>query len=82
VQHNVLRQIALDVRPDRPNLVLFDVQRDQLARLEAMLAARDAPILDRAPLIAARITAVGGKQNAERLADNEEDRDLRWALQR
>src|SRR5262249_9927425 len=37
VKHNVLAQIALDTRPDRPNLVVFDVQRDQQADLERFL---------------------------------------------
>ena len=35
VQSNLLRQLRLSGGPQRPNLVLFDIQRDQLARVEA-----------------------------------------------
>jgi putative ABC transport system permease protein len=82
VQFNVMQQLAVDSRPDRPNLVLFDVQPDQVAPIEAQLASRNAQIRDRAPLISARIAALGGQSIADRLAADPDNRPLRWALQR
>jgi putative ABC transport system permease protein len=83
VQRNVLAQIALDTRPDRPNLVLFDVQRDQLAELERFLAERSAPVLERVPLVAARIARVGERDVTDWLREGEAlPRELRWALRR
>jgi putative ABC transport system permease protein len=82
VQRNVLEQMAVDTRPDRPNFVLFDVQRDQVEGVEALLAEHGAGITDRAPLISARISAVDGTSRSEYLADEELSKDLRWGLQR
>ncbi len=83
VERNVLAQIARDTRPDRPNLVLFDVQRDQLVELGAFLAERDAPVLEQAPLVTARVARVRDRDVGDWLrAGGEMPRDLRWALRR
>ena len=82
VQRNVLDQMAVDTRPDRPNFVLFDVQRDQVGGVKALLAEHGAGITDQAPLISARLTGIGGTGRAEFLADEDLSRELRWGLQR
>lgn len=82
VQSNVLRQMAVDTSPDRPNFVLFDVQRDQLDGVGELLAKHGAVIVDQAPLISARIASVAGTTRGKLLRDDEISRDLRWALQR
>ncbi|MEZ4332770.1 MAG: FtsX-like permease family protein [Myxococcota bacterium] len=82
VERNVLEGLAKDARPDRPNVVLFDVQTDQEEGLEAILARHGARVTDRAPIIAARLAAVDGRARADVLADASLARDRRWALQR
>lgn len=82
VRENVLRQIAIDTRPDRPNLVLFDVQRDQRAEIAAFVTERGATIVEQAPLVSARIARIAGRDVTDRLGDETPDRDLRWALRR
>jgi len=82
VHHNVRQQMAIDARPDRPNLVVFDVQRDQLAPLEALLDERGAPVLDLAPIVSARLAGVRGRDTSDWLREAELDRDFRWALRR
>lgn len=82
VQRNVLEQMAVDNSPDRPNFVLFDVQRDQVEGVEALLAEHDADLTDRAPLIAARLAGIRGIPRATFLADEELSRELRWGLSR
>jgi putative ABC transport system permease protein len=82
VESNVLRKIAADTSPDRPNLVLFDVQPDQLAPLEALLEERGARTLDRASLISVRIARLGEREAVSWFAEEELERDFRWALRR
>lgn len=82
VERNVLEALAADARPDRPNVVLFDVQTDQEAGVEAILARHGARVTDRAPIVAARLAAVAGRERASILADESLSRDRRWALQR
>lgn len=82
VQRNVLDQMAVDTRPDRPNFVLFDVQRDQIAGVEALLARHGAGITDQAPLISARLSAIKGVGRGDFLADEALSKELRWGLQR
>lgn len=82
VERNVLAGLASDARPDRPNVVLFDVQSDQEAGALALLAEHGAALTDSAPIVAARLVAVGGRERAAILADEAIPRDRRWALQR
>lgn len=82
VQRNVLVQMAVDNRPDRPNFVLFDVQRDQVAGVLALLDRHGAGVTDQAPLVSARLSAVAGVSRATWLEDEDLSRELRWALQR
>lgn len=82
VQRNVLDQMAVDTRPDRPNFVLFDVQRDQVEGVEALLAKHGAGITDRAPLVSARLSAVDGVSRGDLLLDEALSKELRWGLQR
>lgn len=82
VQRNVLTQMEVDTSPDRPNFVLFDVQRDQLEGVGLLLANHGAEVVDQAPLISARIAAVDGTTRTDWLSDEELPRDFRWALQR
>ncbi len=82
VQRNVLDQLAVDTRPDRPNFVLFDVQRDQAPGVEALLADHGAAVVDQAPLVSARLAGAGGRRRSAWLADEDLSKSKRWALQR
>jgi putative ABC transport system permease protein len=82
VQHNLLGQIALETRPDRPNLVMFDIQLDQAPGVEKILSERGAPVLQRTPIIPARLTRLGVRTVEEVLADSAGPRISRWALLR
>ncbi|HIF92207.1 MAG TPA: FtsX-like permease family protein [Myxococcales bacterium] len=82
VQRNVLAQMEVDNRPDRPNFILFDVQRDQLEGVTGLLAEHGAKVVDRAPLVSARISGVRGATRSSWLEDETSSRDFRWALQR
>lgn len=62
VEFNLLRRLQVDHRPDRPNLVLFDVQTDQSEAVADFLRERNAPILEQASIIPGRIAAINGEQ--------------------
>src|SRR4029453_6006984 len=68
VQHNLLRELRPDGSEARPNLVLFDIQPDQRAPLQA--AARDAGLTTTppAPTIPRRILSLKGIPAATFLA--------------
>jgi putative ABC transport system permease protein len=82
VQRNVLAQMEGDTSPDRPNFILFDVQRDQLPGVTGLLTKHGAKIVDQAPLVSARISGVAGVTRSTWLEDENSSRDFRWALQR
>lgn len=82
VQRNLLDQFTRETRPDRPNMLLFDVQPDQAQSVADLLQERGAPVLQRTPIVPARLTHVNGRSVEEILADTTGSRPARWALQR
>lgn len=66
---------------ERPNLMLFDIQDDQVEPLRALLAAQGAPVRQHAPIITMRIASVKGRTVNEILKD-EQSRVPSWTLRR
>jgi len=82
VQRNLLDQFTIETRPDRPNMLLFDVQPDQVEGVADLLAERGAPLLQQTPIVPARLIHLKGRSVEEILADTSGPRAARWALQR
>jgi putative ABC transport system permease protein len=58
VQRNLLGWLALDGAAQKPNLVAFDIQSDQRADAEAILAAHGVSAPNFVPIVTARITKI------------------------
>lgn len=77
----LLGQLQVMGGADRPNLMLFDIQDDQVAPIEQLLADNGAPVRQQAAIITMRIASIKGRPVAEIL----KDRDSRvpgWTLRR
>jgi putative ABC transport system permease protein len=61
VQRNLVSQFALDASPDRPNLVLFDIQVDQRDGVGEILRRHGAAGGGEAPIVPARIARVNDR---------------------
>ncbi|HEX7122269.1 MAG TPA: FtsX-like permease family protein [Gemmatimonadaceae bacterium] len=81
VQNNLLAQFRQAELNARGNLVLFDVQDDQLAGVDSIVAANRQEVLERIPIITMRITAVNGRTTSELLNDSTR-RGGAWSLRR
>jgi putative ABC transport system permease protein len=81
-QYTILRQLRVDARPDRPNLVMFDVQTDQQSGVRALLEANRLPILQQTPIVPGRIHAINGRTVDEILRSPDAYQRERWALRR
>ena len=57
----LLRQIQGTGGGDRPNLLLFDIQDDQMEPLAKLLAAQGAPVRQSAPIVTMKISAIKGR---------------------
>jgi putative ABC transport system permease protein len=85
VQHNLLRQLQLTGGPERPNLVLFDIQPDQLPGIERELRLRGLPHESPSPIVTMRILSIKGRPISQLLAssgDTSGERPNAWALRR
>jgi putative ABC transport system permease protein len=85
VQQNLLRDLRVDGRRDRPNLVLFDVQPDQRAAVEAALRKEGLPVRPLVPIVPMRLQSVKGVPVAQLLATSsasDESTRGRWAFRR
>ncbi len=82
VQRNLLDQLRLDTRPDRPNLVMFDIQKDQIGGVRGLLADRGVPLLQETPIVTARIAAINGRTLQQLAAAPDGYRRSPWALRR
>jgi len=65
----------------RPNLMFFDVQDDQIERLEALAKANGTPVLASAPMVTMRLTALKGRAVEELLKDEKAGVPA-WTLRR
>jgi putative ABC transport system permease protein len=80
VQRNLVDQLAFDTRPDRPNLVLFDVQSDQTDGVAGLLRERGVEPSSVTPIVPARIAAIDGRGIETLARDSSPRAPSRWAL--
>lgn len=66
----LLQQVTFAGGGDRPNLILFDIQPDQLDPLRELIRAENLPILQEAPIVTMRIDSVKGRSAEELMADS------------
>ena len=88
VQYNLLRTLRVTGGPERPNLVLFDIQPDQLAAVRETLAGGGYRALGPVPIVPMRIQSLKGRPVTRSLADTARGTDGEpgpqggWALRR
>jgi len=70
VQHNLLRGLATTGGPDRPNLLLLDVQSDQAPGVAAWLRERRLPENGPVPIVPMRIASIKSRRVSELLGDS------------
>jgi len=81
-QHSILDRFRIDAAAGRPNLLFFDLQTDQRAGVEGLLARRGVALEAVTPLVPGRIAAIGGRGVTELLGLPEGEGPSRWALRR
>ncbi|MFZ5494534.1 MAG: ABC transporter permease [Verrucomicrobiota bacterium] len=77
----LLGQLRVVGGGDRPNLMLFDIQDDQVEPLKKLLADQGAPVRQHAPIITMRIAAIKGVATADILKARD-SRVPAWTLRR
>jgi putative ABC transport system permease protein len=83
VQHNILRRFTTAAMESRGNVVFFDVQQDQAAGLDSIVRASRNNVVQVAPVVTMRISAINGKKVAEMLPVKPGGRGrASWALRR
>jgi putative ABC transport system permease protein len=81
VQQNLLSWLEPDTGGPQPNLVFFDIQRDQVDTLRVLFDAHaDAPP-ELVPIVPARLRAING-QSIDQLLEESSRRVEPWALRR
>ena len=80
VQRTVLEQIQVAGGADRPNIVLFDVQSDQVDDVTQMVRDEGLPVLQRVPIVPMQLQAVKGQSIEQIRADSTQR--LTWAHRR
>ncbi|GMV07432.1 MAG: permease [Gemmatimonadota bacterium] len=83
VERNLLDDLTLSFAEGRPNVLLFDIQRDQVEGVRALLPPEAREGAEAAPIIPSRIRAINGRTREELRADTlSEDRPEGWAIRR
>ncbi len=80
-QQSLLREVSVLGSENRPNLVLFDIQPDQLEGVRGLLAESGLQVRQSVPVVTMRLQQING-QDTRALADREEPGRSRWALVR
>ena len=71
VQRNLLRQLDLKLEQSRANVVFFDVQEDQERGVDSIIRASRQQIVQEAPIVPMKITAINGKTVATLHAESD-----------
>jgi putative ABC transport system permease protein len=66
---SLLREIEAAGGEDRPNIMFFDVQDDQIGPLAELARKLGTPLLDRAPVVTMKIAAINGRSTDDLLRD-------------
>jgi putative ABC transport system permease protein len=83
VEQNLMDDLTMSFSEGRPNVLLFDIQKDQLEGVRALLPEGAAPTGEAAPIIPGRIALINGRSRDELRADTTGDgRPESWALRR
>jgi len=85
VRESLLREFRAATGGDRPNLIFFDIQDDQLAGLRQVLRATGAEERQEAPIVTMRLSAIRGQPVEELLRERGARSGPRrpdWALRR
>ncbi|MCH8962596.1 MAG: FtsX-like permease family protein, partial [Bacteroidetes bacterium] len=80
VERSLVAQIQMAGGEDRPDLILFDIQPDQVEGVAEIVREQDLPVIDQAPIVTMRIEAIKGRTIEEMRADS--TTRITWALRR
>ncbi|MCZ6633096.1 MAG: ABC transporter permease [bacterium] len=78
-QHSLLHQVSLAGSSDRPNMVMFDIQSDQVDGVADLIQSYNLPIIHRVPVVTMRLASV---QNLDLDTYHQINNASRWALYR
>ncbi len=81
VQANLLKQFEVTAAQSKANLIFFDIQEDQRAGLDSILASQGQHALAYTPIVTMKIAAINGRTPALWAASQGIRRD-NWALRR
>jgi len=82
VQSNLARSLEIDASESRANLLMFDVQSDQVAGIEALFPDSVRGSVEATPLVPSRIVAIRGVPRTSFDSLPPEERPARWAVGR
>lgn len=82
VQANLLGWLDIEHRATAPNVLAFDIQKDQRADIEAIFASRNVLSPAFAPIVPAKISAMNGKTVDYLMSHSEARKIASWALRR
>lgn len=77
----LLRQLSITRQEDRPNAILFDIQPDQFEGVAALVRSLGMEVMQHAPIVTMRLTAIKGRDVESILADPNRETPG-WALSR
>lgn len=81
VQANLLKQFEVTAAQSKANLIFFDIQEDQRAGLDSILAAQGQHALGYTPIVTMKVATINGRTPAQ-WAASQGIRADNWALRR
>lgn len=81
VQEMLLQQVAERGGKGEPNLVLFDVQRDQREGVRSLIQSFGAPLYEEVPIVTLRLAGIKNRR-VEEIREDPSSRIPSWALRR
>ncbi len=77
----LLNQVDLAGEGARPNLLFFDIQDDQIEPFKKIAAEQNAPVIQSAPIVTMKISALKGRPVDELMREREASRSTAFAIE-
>jgi putative ABC transport system permease protein len=81
VHNTLLKEVEINSSGNKPNMILFDIQTDQIDGVENLVRSFELPVIEKNPIVSMRIAEIKGR-TYEEIRNDSTSTISRWSIRR